>query len=260
MFPVHLESLCTCLVWCMTWLTMWLQANTSLNKDAKLLNKIASWVQHIGKEQHLVTQWVYSRLIFENCVQIFSILADILSADLSITEEICLKSPTLTVDFFLSPFNAVSFHSIYLKPQPVHPVFAFPSELTLLSCVAASGATPFRISLCLIPLSLFRLVFPWFLFFIFLLFSHSVVFNSLQCQGLQQARLLCPLYLLEFAQTHVHWVGDAIQPSHPVSPFSSCPQSFPASGSFPMNRLFTSDGQSIGASASVSVLPMNIQG
>ena len=141
MFPVHLESLCTCLVWCMTWLTMLLQANTSLNKDAKLLNKIASWVQHIGKEQHLVTQWVYSRLIFENCVQIFSILADILSADLSITEEICLKSPTLTVDFFLSPFNAVSFHSIYLKPQPVHPVFAFPSELTLLSCVAASGAT-----------------------------------------------------------------------------------------------------------------------
>ena len=172
-----------------------------------------------------------------------------------------LKIPALTVDFFLPPFKAVSFHSIYLKPQPVHPIFTFPSELTLLSCVAASGATPFRISLCLIPINLFRLVFPWFLFFIFLLlFSHSVVFNSLQCQGLQQARLLCPLYLLEFAQTHVHWVGDAIQPSHTVSPLSSCPQSFPASGSFPMNRLFTADGQSIGASASVSVLPMNIQG
>ena len=42
-------------------------------------------------------------------------------------------------------------------------------------------------------------------------------------------------------------------------PFSSCLQSFPASGSFPMNRLFTSGGQSIGASASTSVLPMNIQ-
>ena len=40
-------------------------------------------------------------------------------------------------------------------------------------------------------------------------------------------------YLPEFAQTHVHWVGDAIQPSHPVSPFSSCLQSFSASGSFP---------------------------
>ena len=46
--------------------------------------------------------------------------------------------------------------------------------------------------------------------------------------------------------------------SFSVSPFSSCPQSFPASGSFPMSRLFTSSGQSIGVSA--SVLPMNIQG
>ena len=64
--------------------------------------------------------------------------------------------------------------------------------------------------------------------------------------------------LPETAQTHVHWVSDAIQPSCPLmSPFSSCPQSFPASGSFPMSWLFTSDGQSIGASA--SVLPLNIQ-
>ena len=44
-----------------------------------------------------------------------------------------------------------------------------------------------------------------------------------------------------------------------VVPFSSCPQSFPASGSFQMSQLFTSGGQSIGASASTSVLPMNIQ-
>ena len=43
-------------------------------------------------------------------------------------------------------------------------------------------------------------------------------------------------------------------------PFSSCPQSFPASGSFPVSQLFASGGQSMGASASVSVLPMNIQG
>ena len=69
-----------------------------------------------------------------------------------------------------------------------------------------------------------------------------------------------PHYLLELAQTHVHWVGDDIQPFHPVFPFSSCPQSFPASGSFPASWLFASDGQSIGASASASVLPMNIQG
>ena len=56
--------------------------------------------------------------------------------------------------------------------------------------------------------------------------------------------------LLEFAQIHVHWVGDAIQLSHPVMPFSSCPLSFSASESFPVSQLFTSGGQSIGASAS----------
>ena len=47
--------------------------------------------------------------------------------------------------------------------------------------------------------------------------------------------------------------------SSSVVPFSSCPQYFPASGSFPMSQLFTSGGQSIGASASTSVPPMNIQ-
>ena len=67
-------------------------------------------------------------------------------------------------------------------------------------------------------------------------------------------------YLPELAQTHVHRVDDAIQQSHPVIPFSSCAQSFPASGSFQMNQLFTSDGQSIGVAASASVPPMNIQG
>ena len=65
--------------------------------------------------------------------------------------------------------------------------------------------------------------------------------------------------LPEFTQTHVHRVGDAIQQSHPVVPFSSCLQSFPASGSFPISQLFESGGQSIGVSASASALPMNIQ-
>ena len=55
---------------------------------------------------------------------------------------------------------------------------------------------------------------------------------------------------------------ESMMPSnpHPVALFSSCPQSFSASGSFLMSRLFTSDGRSIGASALASVLPMNIQG
>ena len=53
------------------------------------------------------------------------------------------------------------------------------------------------------------------------------------------------------------WCHPTIQSS--VIPFSSCPQSFPASGSFPMSQLFASGGQRIGVSASASVLPMNIQ-
>ena len=66
--------------------------------------------------------------------------------------------------------------------------------------------------------------------------------------------------LLEFTETHVHWVSDAIQPSHPLSsPSSSRLQSFPASRSFQMSQLFASGGQSIGVSASASVLPMNTQ-
>ena len=64
---------------------------------------------------------------------------------------------------------------------------------------------------------------------------------------------------LEPTQTQVHWVSDAIQPSHSVTPFSSYLQSFPASGSFLMSQFFTSGGQSIGVSASTSVLPMNTQ-
>ena len=63
--------------------------------------------------------------------------------------------------------------------------------------------------------------------------------------------------LLEFTQTHIHWVGDAISSS--VIPFSSCLQSFPASGSFLMSQHFPSGGRSVGASTSVSVLPVNIQ-
>ena len=67
-------------------------------------------------------------------------------------------------------------------------------------------------------------------------------------------------HLLDCAQTHVPWVGDALQPSHPLlSPFLSCLQSCPASGSFPVSQFFTSGGQSIGVSASASVLPMNVQ-
>ena len=66
--------------------------------------------------------------------------------------------------------------------------------------------------------------------------------------------------LLEFTLTHVHQVGNAIQPSHPLS--SPSPPAFNLSqhqGLFQMSQFFTSSGQSIGVSASASVLPMNIQ-
>ena len=67
-------------------------------------------------------------------------------------------------------------------------------------------------------------------------------------------------HLPEFTQTHIHWVDDAIQPSHPLSsPFSSCPQSLPASESFPMSQLFAWSGQSNGVSALASFLPKNNQ-
>ena len=65
--------------------------------------------------------------------------------------------------------------------------------------------------------------------------------------------------LLELAQTHVQGVSDAILISSSVIPFSSCLQSFPASGFFPVSQFFTSAGQSIGVSASASVLPVTIQ-
>ena len=64
--------------------------------------------------------------------------------------------------------------------------------------------------------------------------------------------------LPEFTQTHVHWVSDAISSS--VVPFSSCPQSLPASESFPMSQLFAWGGQSTGVSALASFLPKKSQG
>ena len=65
--------------------------------------------------------------------------------------------------------------------------------------------------------------------------------------------------LLEFIQTHAHQVRDAIQLSHPVVPFSSCPQSLPASDFFPVSQLFAWGGQSTEVSALASFLPVNTQ-
>ena len=90
-------------------------------------------------------------------------------------------------------------------------------------------------------------------------FSHSVMSNSLPSHGLHMPGFPVYQQFPEVTQTNVHWVDDAIQPSHPLS-FPSPPASiFPASGSFQMSQFFVSGGQSIGVSASASVLSMNIQ-
>ena len=84
--------------------------------------------------------------------------------------------------------------------------------------------------------------------------------DFLQPHGLQHARSPCPSLspgVRSNACSLICWYHPAISLS--VTPFSSCLQSFPASGSFPVSRFFSSSGQSIGASASASVLPMNLQ-
>ena len=85
--------------------------------------------------------------------------------------------------------------------------------------------------------------------------------DCLQPCGLQHSRLPCPSLSPGVCSNSCPlslWCHPTISSS--VAPFFSCPQSFPASGSFPMSQLFTSGGQNTGASASASVLLMNIQG
>ena len=91
-------------------------------------------------------------------------------------------------------------------------------------------------------------------------FSCSIVSNSLWPHGLQHARLPCsspsPRACLNSCPSS-WWCHPTI--SFSVVSFSSCPQSCPASGSYPMSQFFTSGGQRIGVSSSTSVLPMKIQ-
>ena len=91
-------------------------------------------------------------------------------------------------------------------------------------------------------------------------FSRSVVSDSLWPHGLLHTRLPCPSPIVGACSNSCpssQWCHPTISSS--VVPFSSCPQSFPESGSFPMSQFFTLDGQSVGVLASASVLPMNIQ-
>ena len=90
-------------------------------------------------------------------------------------------------------------------------------------------------------------------------FSHSVMSNSLQPHGLQHARLPClspTPRAYSNSSPSSRWCHPTISSS--VVLFSSCHESFPASGSFPVSHFFASDGQSIGVWASTSILPVNI--
>ena len=103
-------------------------------------------------------------------------------------------------------------------------------------------------------------VFPPFLLPSLVKFSHTVVSDSLWPHGLQHARPPCPSWIPGVYSNPCplsRWCHPTISSS--VIPFFSCLQSFPESGSFPMSWFFPTGGQSIGASASASVLPMNIQ-
>ena len=91
-------------------------------------------------------------------------------------------------------------------------------------------------------------------------FSCSVVSDSLRPHGLQHTRPPCPSPTPRVYSNSCplsRWCHPTMSSS--VVPFSSCPQTFPASGTFQLSQLFASGGQSIGVSASISVLPMNIQ-
>ena len=105
--------------------------------------------------------------------------------------------------------------------------------------------------------------------------SHTSKFKWLSVQFSSVAQLCLTLYnpmnrstpglpvhhqLPEFTQTHAHRVGDAIQPSHPLSPPSPpAPNPSQHQGLFPMSQLFAQSGQSTGVSASASILPVDTQ-
>ena len=98
--------------------------------------------------------------------------------------------------------------------------------------------------------------------FIYLQFSSIAQSCPILCNPIDCSTPVLPVHhqLPESTQTHVQWVGDAFQPSHPL--LSPSPPSFNLSqhqGFFQMSQFFASGGQSIGVSASASVLPMNIQ-
>ena len=140
----------------------------------------------------------------------------------------------------------------------ISPVFL---KRTLGFPILLFSSNSFHCSLKKALLSLLDILWNSALSWVLLLSSPKVVSNSLSPYGLQYTRLPSPSPYPRFCSKLCplsQWCHPTI--STTAVPFSSWLQSFPASGSFPMSQYFTSGGQRIGASASASILPMNIQG
>ena len=147
-------------------------------------------------------------------------------------------------------FLALLSTKLFLKPQNINSL-----------CISANSCRHRRMP---ISYQFCKYQSPWGSFssasFSSVQFSHSVMSDSLRLHEWQHARPPCPSSTPRVYPNPCplsQWCHPTVSSS--VIPFSSCPQSFPASGSFQMNQLFTSGGQSIGVSASTSVLPMNTQ-
>ena len=193
------------------------------------------------KQISIVTQ------CFLRCIDPRSCRFSVISWRLSLRE---LKiNPTLTQNI------SIEAHSVFTKPAFEIDVWII---LFLLKCLTFVFLLWVQNN-SMIPKSI-KISKIWWLSFWYLLLSHSVMSNSLRPHGLQHARLPCPSPTPGACSNSCPlswWCHPTTSSS--VTPFSSCPQSFPASGSFPMSQLFASGAQSTGASASASALPMNIQ-
>ena len=156
-------------------------------------------------------------------------------------------------------------YTTHLLPHGLPCPWDFPSKNTQVGChFLLQGIFPTQgLNSCLLHFR--QILYHWTtmetLWLGLLLFSHSVISNSLQPHGLQHTRLPCPSPFPGACSTSCP-LSRRYHPtiSSSIVPFSSCLLSFPASRSFPVSPLFTSGGQSIGASASASVLQVNIQG
>ena len=167
-----------------------------------------------------------------------------------------LSSASMAQHFFFLPracFLSVSFvdslylrgHLIFKVLKPVPRSFCFVPIIISLVHFTTWRISKFSLGLYILVLS----------------YCCSLMSDSLQLHGLQHARLPCPSQSFRVCSNSCpsrRWCHSTI--SSLVTPLSFCPQSFPASGTFPLSQLLASGGQSIGASTSTSVLSMNIQG